>query len=84
LITAISFCWTSIPEKKNGLRKKAKYYTPDFSPDGTHLIAVSINDSLQTELHLISAANGTVVKRIRSRNGDYFMHPKFIDSAHSW
>jgi hypothetical protein len=68
--------------REKWLTEKAKYYTPDFSPDGTHLVAVSINDSLQTELHLISAANGTLVKRIRSRNGDYFMHPRFVDSAH--
>lgn len=69
-------------KKEKQVTKHDKYYTPDLSPDATQLIAVSINDSLQTELHLINTANGGVLKKFRSYKGDYFAHPKFLDATH--
>ena len=66
-------------KKEKQLTHKGRYYTPDLSPDGQQLLAVAINDSLQTEIHLINMMNGAVIKKLRSRAGDYFIHPKWID-----
>ncbi len=67
-------------KKEKHLTQKGRYYTPALTADGQRLIAVSINDSLQTELHLLNIGNGAVIKKFRSRSGDYFIHPKWIDA----
>jgi hypothetical protein len=62
-------------EKK--ITKKGKYFTPDFSPSGNQIIAVSINDRSKTDLHLVGT-DGSIIKKILS--GDrFFVHPRFID-----
>ncbi|MEJ7828317.1 MAG: hypothetical protein WKF91_08985 [Segetibacter sp.] len=59
---------------------KTKYYTPDFSPSGDTLVAIAINDSLQTELHLINAGNGNVVSKVKVKSNLYLLNPRFVDS----
>ena len=59
------------------ITKEAKYFTPDISPDGSQLIAVSYTDSLQSELHLLTT-EGAVVKKIAAPGGALFVHPRFI------
>ena len=63
-------------EKK--LTKKAKYFTPDISPSGNLIVAITYDDSLQTEIHFLNAKDGSVNSRIRSRQ-NFFLHPKFVD-----
>ena len=63
-------------EKK--LTRKAKYFTPDISPSGNFIVAVTYNDSLQTELHFLNSQDGTIAGKIKSRQ-NYFMHPRFIN-----
>ncbi|MBD0294729.1 MAG: hypothetical protein ICV84_05925, partial [Flavisolibacter sp.] len=63
-------------EKK--LTHKGKYFTPDISPSGKSLIAVSIDDSLQTELHVLNRADGKLIRKIKAKSDAYFLHPKFI------
>jgi hypothetical protein len=67
---------------KSGIEKKLttknKYFTPDISPSGKSVVAVLINDSLQTELHLLNSLDGSIINRIRSRE-NFFVHPRFID-----
>ena len=64
--------------KEKKFTKKSKYFTPDISPSGNQLVAVTFNDSLQTELHLMNAVDGTVSNKIKSRE-NFFLHPRFID-----
>lgn len=66
-------------KKETQLTRNGKYFTPVLSPDGQQVVAVFINDSLQTELHILNAQTGAVIKKITSYTGDYFMQPKFID-----
>ncbi len=62
------------------ITNKAKYFTPDISPDGTKIVAVFFNDSAQCELHLLNM-DGSLVKKIKpSREGDLFVHPRFADN----
>lgn len=63
------------------LTKKGRYYTPDLSPDGRSLVAISMNDALETELHLLDLRDGTLVKKFRSGDASYLFHPRFIDTA---
>lgn len=63
-------------EKK--LTRKGKYYTPSFSPSGNAIIAVFINDSLQSELHLLSAEDGKLQRKIRA-NGNFYVNPILPD-----
>lgn len=67
--------------KEIQLTKKGRYYTPDLSPDGRTVVAVSMNDSLETELHLLDRRDGSLVKRFRTPDHSYLFHPRFIDSA---
>ncbi|MBD0352130.1 MAG: hypothetical protein ICV65_13330, partial [Flavisolibacter sp.] len=57
---------------------KGKYFTPDISQSGKSLIAVSIDDSLQTELHVLNRADGKLIRKIKAKSDAYFLHPKFI------
>lgn len=61
------------------LTQHKKYYTPDFSPDARQVAAICINDSLQTELHILDAFNGKLLQRIRPEHNLYLTHPRFVD-----
>ena len=63
------------------ITKKEKYFTPDFSPDGSRLVAVRINDSLQTELVLLRASDGKVLGVIPSQKGYYYSNPRFANAS---
>jgi hypothetical protein len=60
------------------LSKKTKYFTPDISPSGNLVVAVTYNDSLQTEVHFLNSKDGTITGKIKSRQ-NFFLHPRFID-----
>lgn len=57
---------------------KARYFTPDISPDGAKILAVSFTGSLSSELHLLDR-DGAVERKIAAPPGALFVHPKFID-----
>lgn len=63
-------------EKK--LTKKAKYFTPDISPSGNLVVAVTYNDSMQTEVHFLNSRDGSIAGKIKSKQ-NFFIHPRFID-----
>jgi hypothetical protein len=59
--------------------RRGKYYTPDISPDGNSVLAVHINDSLQSELQLLSR-DGELIKKIKAPAHSLFVHPRFLDA----
>ena len=61
------------------ITEKGRYFTPQFSPDGSQILVVFINETLQTELHLLHAESGAVLKKINARNGAFFIHPQFVN-----
>ncbi len=63
-------------EKK--ITKHGKYFTPDFSPSGKKIIAVSINEKTETELHLLNREDGRILKEVKG-NDRFFIHPRFIN-----
>ena len=60
------------------ITSKAKYFTPDISPDGNTILAVAYTDSLSSELHLLNR-DGVVKKKIAAPAGALFVHPRFIN-----
>ena len=60
------------------LTQKKRYFTPDVSPSGKLIAAVTYNDSLQTEIHFLNSTDGNMTGRIRSRQ-NFFIHPRFVD-----
>ncbi len=61
------------------LTNKTKYFTPDISADGSKVAAVQVDVNGRSELHIIDAANGQVLKTIHSSDITLFTDPKFID-----
>jgi hypothetical protein len=59
--------------------KKTKYFTPDISADGSKIAAVQVATDGKSEVHIIDAMNGQVLKIIRSAEISLFTDPKFID-----
>ena len=58
---------------------KTKYFTPDISADGSKIAAVQVANDGKSELHIIDATNGQVLKTFRSAEIILFTDPKFID-----
>jgi len=67
-------------KREKRLTNKGRYFTPQFSPNGNTILSVFINDEIETELHLLNSSNGEVIKKIRPRDGSYFVHPQFVNA----
>lgn len=61
------------------ITENGKYFTPDISPDGSKILAVAFNDSLNSELRLLNR-DGVVEKKISAPAGALFVHPRFINN----
>lgn len=57
---------------------KAKYYTPDISPSGNKIVAIVVDASTKTSLHVLDNS-GRVLKTIQPEDHSSFIHPRFID-----
>ncbi|MFN2438522.1 MAG: hypothetical protein ABR503_04935, partial [Chitinophagaceae bacterium] len=64
--------------KEEKLTQKGKYFTPDISPSGATIISISVNDSVESELHLLNR-EGKVIKNIPAPSNSFYVQPKFID-----
>ncbi|MCW3116454.1 MAG: hypothetical protein JWM28_536, partial [Chitinophagaceae bacterium] len=58
---------------------QSKYFTPDISEDGSKIVAVQNAADGKSEIHILDAATGGVIKRIKSPGVNVFTDPKFID-----
>jgi hypothetical protein len=61
------------------LTSHTKYFTPDISFDGSKVAAVQVNEFGKSELHILDAASGQMIKAIHSSEISLFTDPKFID-----
>ena len=73
----ILFDLNSHSEKR--LTHQKKYYTPDLSPSADRIAAICINDSLQTELHVMDASTGKLLQQVKPGPGIYLTQPRFVD-----
>jgi hypothetical protein len=56
-----------------------RYYTPDISPDLGSVVAIKMNDSLQTELRMVDVLTGESKTLFAANDEDFFIHPRFVD-----
>jgi len=65
--------------KQQTITHNSKYFTPDISEDGTKIAAVQIAPDGRSELHILNATTGEVLKAIHSMDINLFTDPKFLD-----
>lgn len=65
--------------KEHMLTRREKYFTPDLSPSGKKIVAVHVDASTRTQLHVLDAANGKLLQELTIAEGTFFFHPRFID-----
>jgi hypothetical protein len=61
------------------IRHQTKYFTPDISPSGEKIVAVQVEVTGKSELHILNAGTGAVTKVMGSSAINLFTDPKFID-----
>ncbi len=79
----VDFSDIIILDTRNGQERRIssekKYYTPSLSPDGSSLVAVAVNDSLQMELHWLNL-QGEIKKTFSAPPYSIFVNPHFINA----
>ncbi len=65
--------------KQKTITRRSKYFTPDISADGNRIAAVQVLPDGSSELHMLDAADGKVVRRISSPEVRLFTDPKFFN-----
>lgn len=63
------------------LTHKSRYFSPDISENGEHVAAVQNEKNGKSEIHILSAADGAVEKRISNAAVMLFTDPKFINDT---
>jgi hypothetical protein len=66
-------------KQQRAVTTKSKYFTPDISDDGKKIAAVQIAENGKSEIHILDAANGEVLKKIESAEISFFTDPKFVN-----
>ncbi|BAU53988.1 TolB family protein [Mucilaginibacter gotjawali] len=59
------------------LTKGAKYFAPDFSPDGKTIVAVKEGTNGNCDLHLINATDGSLIAIVPNKENLFYTYPKF-------
>ncbi len=63
--------------KERRLTIGSKYFSPDFSGDGKTIVAVQVGPSGKSEIHLLSAADGKLIRVVPNPDKLFFTYPKF-------
>ncbi len=62
------------------LSQRTKYFTPDISPNGNEIAVIQVLPGGRSELHILEATDGKIIRRFRSAMINLFTDPKFIDN----
>ncbi len=68
-------------KQQRTVTNKTKYFTPDISEDGKMIVAVQNAADGKSEIHILSAEDGQVVKKIQSTDVKLYTDPKFITDS---
>ena len=68
-------------KKEERITKGGKYFSPDISPDGKNIAAVSITDSLKSEVQILDKEKGTLIQKIPSTN-EFIFQTRYVDNDH--
>lgn len=66
---------------QKNLTTHSRYFSPDISDDAKTIVAVDVDVSGKTELHLLNATDGNIEKRIGTGKNLVFTYPKFYEDA---
>ena len=66
--------------KEKRISKSTKYFSPSFSPDGKNIVAVQVNPSGKSTIHLIKSANGKFIKAFGNPEKLFYTYPKYYGS----
>jgi hypothetical protein len=66
--------------KEKRISRNTKYFSPSFSPDGKTIVAVQVNPSGKSTLHLLNAANGKFLKAFGNPDKLFYTYPKYYGS----
>jgi hypothetical protein len=66
--------------REKRISRNTKYFSPSFSPDGKTVVAVQVNPSGKSTLHLLHAANGKFIKAFANPGRLFYTYPKFYGS----
>lgn len=65
--------------RKTRITDRTRYSSPSFSPEGRHLVAVSIDRTLQQSLVIIDTQTGTLMNTIYHSPGSELSFPRYLD-----
>ncbi|HMH21201.1 MAG TPA: hypothetical protein VK563_05475, partial [Puia sp.] len=65
--------------KERRITSRSRYFSPDISADGLHVVAVQEAVDGSCELHILDSRNGSVEKRIPNKEGLFYTYPKFYN-----
>lgn len=61
------------------LTHKTKYFAPAFNTDNSRIVAVDVQPSGKYALHILSAADGMLIKEVPNPDGLFYTYPKFYN-----
>jgi hypothetical protein len=67
-------------KQQQTLTHKTKYFSPDISEDGKKIAAVHIDPSGKSELHILDAGSGQLLRQLHSSEIGLFTDPEFTDN----
>ncbi|HVS96695.1 MAG TPA: hypothetical protein VHE54_09410, partial [Puia sp.] len=62
------------------LTKRSRFFAPDISPDGRRIVTVQEATDGSCTLYLLSAGDGSVIRRLPNPDGLFYTYPKFFGS----
>ena len=62
------------------ITRRTKYFSPDISEDGNHIVAVNVDTYGKSALHLLNVKDGSLEKEIPNPLELFYTYPKFFDS----
>ncbi len=61
------------------ITRHSKYFSPAISEDGKTIVAVQVPVNGQSQLHLLNAENGALIKALPNPENLFYTYPKFLD-----
>jgi hypothetical protein len=65
------------------ITRRNRYFSPDISQDGSELVAVHVDPSGTSALHIIKSAESSSIQVLPNLSGLFFSHPKFAGDERS-
>jgi hypothetical protein len=68
-------------KKDRKLTRATKYFSPDISADGRHIVTVNVGADGRCDLIILKAQNGRIEKIIPNKENLFYTYPKFYNDS---